>query len=489
VKIASLSVVLFAALVLTACGSDSIAPNEPPTNEPPTVTSISPAIGPLAGGTSVTITGTNFIDITDVTIGGIAVGNRTVVNSTQITGTTPTGTSAGGRDVVVNSSNHGWGVCGGCFVYHATKGSQITAGWDHTCALTKTGAAYCWGNNAYGSLGSGTTTNSLTPVAVSGGMTFTSIVAGGWYTCALTNGEDTYCWGLNDARQLGVAQPAFSTVPVYAFAPGFTTLFAGLSHTCGVTSYGGVFCWGANSHGELGAGFRGNAGPTSPSGGLTFISIDPGGYHTCGVISSGSAYCWGLNLSGGLGNGLQGTDVDALAPTAVLGPSGYTAIFAGLYHSCGLSGAGIAYCWGSNLYGGLGTGSQSGPVYVYCPAPPNTGACTVRPVPVAGGHYFETLALGGYHTCGLDLVGVAYCWGANAAGQLGNGSTTDAGFPMAVSGGLSFATIVAATGNYTCGITTTGAAYCWGKNDLGQLGNGTTNDSALPVAVAGLPPL
>ena len=497
-KIASLTVVPFAAFALTACGSDSKGPSEPPVSDPPTVTGISPGTGPVAGGTSVTITGTNFVNIANVTIGGNPVTGLAVVASTEITATTPAATSAGGVDVVVNSTNHGWGTCGSCFVYHATSSrNQITAGWDHTCVLTKTGSAYCWGNNKYGSLGNGTTTNSSTPVPVSGGLHFTSIVAGGWHTCALTDGNDTYCWGLNDVGQLGQSggpQVAFSSAPVQVIPfPKFVTIVSTLNHTCGLMDYGGVWCWGANSHGELGVGYTTNSPfPVQPIGHLTFASIDAGGYHTCGIVGF-TAYCWGLDESGQLGNGLQGPNLYTVTPTVTL--SGGLAIFAGLYHSCviggsggsGVTNAGIASCWGTNLFGGLGVGS--GQVLNSCPTPPNTGDCSVNHVPVAGGHYFQTLALGGYFTCGIDQNGIAYCWGANEAGQLGIGSTTQANFPMPVSGGLTFSSITAATTNYACGITTTNTAYCWGKNDVGQLGDGTTKDSAIPVAVSGLPPL
>lgn len=498
VKIVSLSVVPFAALVLAACGSDSKAVNGPPfSTDPPTVTSISPAMGPVTGGTTVTILGTNFVDIASVTIGGNTASGFTVVNSTQIFASTPPATHGGGVDVVVTSSNHGWGTCGGCFVYHVTSSNnQITAGWDHTCALTKTGVAYCWGDNSHGELGNGTTTNSSTPVPVSGGLHFTSIAAGGWHTCAITDGKDVYCWGLNDAGQLGQgggAQPVFSSVPIQVPVLQLVTLVSTLNHTCGLADYGAARCWGANTHGELGVGSTANSPfPSQPQGIATFASIDAGGYHTCGITAF-TVFCWGLDESGQLGNGLQGANLYAVTPSVAL--AGGVAVFTGLYHSCviggsggsGVTNAGVASCWGTNLFGGLGVGSGS--ALDHCSTSPNTGDCSVRPVSVAGGHYFQTLSLGGYFTCGIDNLGAAWCWGANEAGQLGNGSTTQANFPMAVSGGFTFANITAATTNYACGITTTGVAYCWGKNDLGQLGNGTTTDSSIPVAVSGLPQL
>jgi alpha-tubulin suppressor-like RCC1 family protein len=333
-------------------------------------------------------------------------------------------------------------------------------------------------------------------------LTFTTIVGGDWHTCALNSSGDAYCWGVNDKGQLGngSATGPSSSVPVaVAGALKFISLAATGDHTCGLVASGAAYCWGKNDFGQFGNGTRSNgslvAGSTTPvpvSGGLRFSNFDAGGYHTCGIVSSGAAYCWGLNQSGQVGNGLQGTNVDALVPTAVSGALTFSAIFTGVYHSCALTTGGSAYCWGSNLYGGLGNGSASGPDN--CPTYPNTGGCSVRPVGVAGGQHFNVLALGGYHTCGLVSDGIAYCWGANTNGQLGNGFKMDTSVPVGVIGSanfpssLLFKSITAASTNYTCGIRTTGEAYCWGRNDVGQLGDGTTVDSSTPVAVSGWPP-
>ena len=508
VKITSLTLVTGTALVLTACGGDSTSPSEPIT-----VTAISPMSGALSGGTRVTITGTNFIDVTGVTIGGFPLGEHTVVSATQITGTTPEATNTGTNDVVVTSRSHSSGVCTGCFTYRPTVtggySSQISAGWDHACALTNAGAAYCWGSNTYGTLGNGSTTNSLTAVAVSGNLTFTTIVAGGWHTCALTSAGDAYCWGDNVLGQLGNGSTARSSVPT-AVTGGlkFLTLASTGDHTCGLVASGAAYCWGKNDFGQLGNGSRtgstlpGSTTPVAVSGGLHFTALDAGGYHTCGIVGSGAAYCWGLNESGEIGNGLQGGNVDALVPTAVSGGLVFTAIFTGVYHSCALATDQTVYCWGSNLYGGLGNGSPmsnglaSGPDN--CPLYPNTGGCSVRPVAMlAGLTAFRAFSLGagGYHTCGLVTDGVAYCWGANTFGQLGNGFRANSSVQQGVigsvtfPGALVFKDIAPAATNYTCAIKTTGdAAYCWGRNDVGQLGDGTTYDSLTPVAVSGFPP-
>ena len=479
--------------LLTACGSDSKPPSEPARL---TVTAVNPNSGPLAGGTAVAITGTNFVDITSVTIGGSALVSLTIVSGTQITGTTAAATDAGAKDIVVNSSSRGTSSCTGCFSYvevdvPSGNETRIAAGWDHTCALTTDGAAYCWGNNTYGALGDGSRTNSAVPVAVAGGLEFTSLAAGSAYTCGLTSSGTAYCWGLNQSGELGNGSTANSSIPI-AVAGGlnFIMLVSSGDHTCALTRAGAAYCWGKNDAGQLGNGMQkptsqpGSVTPVAVSGGLSFTSVDAGGYHTCGITIAGATYCWGLNDSGELGNGLQGTN--ATTPVAVSGRPSFSSVTTGFYHSCGLTSVGFAFCWGTNRNGQLGNGSTSGPDY--CPTYPNTGACSLTPIAVNGGLHFDLLALGGSHSCGLANGGVAYCWGANGNGELGNGSRTTSSTPIAVSSGFAFEAIAAAITGYTCAITASGAAYCWGKNDVGQLGNGSTSDASTPVAVSGFPP-
>src|SRR5439155_1361606 len=147
---------------------------------------------------------------------------------------------------------------------------------------------------------------------------------------------------------------------------------------------------------------------------------------------------------------------------------------AGSDHTCGVAGSGAAYCWGTNTYGGLGDGTY--------------GNNRLTPVAVSGGLTFAAVSGGALYTCGVTTSGAAYCWGLNNYGQLGNGTTTFSFLtPVAVSGGLTF-TAVSTSDNHTCGVTTSGAAYCWGWNNSGGLGDGTTGrDRLTPVAVSGRP--
>ncbi len=148
----------------------------------------------------------------------------------------------------------------------------------------------------------------------------------------------------------------------------------------------------------------------------------------------------------------------------------FVTLITGQAHTCGITGAG-ALCWGFNGYGQLGDGTTTD---------------RASAVLVTGGVTFAALTGGGSHTCGVTAAGAASCWGLNELGELGNGSTTNSSVPTLVAGGLSFAALNAGIGNvHTCGLTTGGSAYCWGFNSSGQLGDGTTTSSSVPVLVSG----
>lgn len=280
---------------------------------------------------------------------------------------------------------------------------------EHACALTAGGTAYCWGSNADGQLGDGTTTHRLAPVRVVGEHNFTSIVAGGRHSCALDRSGVVYCWGGMGAGDLGSQSRNARTVPTpVRDAPAFSAIVAGENHTCGLAA-GQAHCWGTNESGQLGTGSTArHARPRPVSGEFLFTSLAAGGQSVCGVTTDRATVCWGSTYDSRPYTG----PTTRATPTPIDVGVNFVSLALGWTHACGLDDAGAAFCWGDNelgLWGGdrLGNGTTEG-----------------RPAPerVVGGLVFRTLAAGEGHTCGITLTGGAYCWGDNRSGQLGIGS-------------------------------------------------------------------
>ncbi len=353
---------------------------------------------------------------------------------------------------------------------------STSAGGEYSCGVLDSGDAYCWGENFGGRLGNASSfDDSTTPVKVVGGLAFSWIGAGANRTCGLTTSGDAFCWG----SAVPSGTPALVTGGIK-----WSSLSVGSVHVCGVSTSGVGYCWGDNFRGRLGdATTTSRTTPVEVAGSLTFSSISAGAGHTCGVTTGGGAYCWGDNVLGALGNGsLGGT---RSVPTAVSGGLKFASISAGNSQTCGITavgssgGDGQLFCWGSNFLGNLGIGStdiQTTPTLVTSPT---------------GTKWAQVSTGAGEHTCGITTNGDLYCWGPNPDGRLGDSSTTERLVPTAVVGASNFATVTAGdrmnTGSpglsHTCGLSRQRHLYCWGSNSDGQLGNGNTTDSAVPVRV------
>lgn len=270
----------------------------------------------------------------------------------------------------------------------------------------------------------------------------------------------------------------------------FSTISAGLGRfACALTPGGKAYCWGPNGSGQLGDGTTVNRlSPTEvlqPSG-VSFTQITTGGNHSCALTAAGQAYCWGDNTHGELGSLPALSSEPVTVPRAVeqAGVS-YVTIVASNVRTCALDAGGTAYCWGDNSFGLLGVGvvpTSTDLFTLYVPRP--------RAVAQPAGVSFSGLAraetsLG--TMCGLTAAGQAYCWGLNNVGQIGDGTTQDRSTPTPVAQptGVTFAA-VSTEGEQSCGVTASGAAYCWGRNTNGSFGNGSFggDGTALPPTAA-----
>ncbi len=242
----------------------------------------------------------------------------------------------------------------------------------------------------------------------------------------------------------------------------FTLISAG---GCALTTDGPAWCWGSNGAGELGNGtLISSSVPTAVAGGLRFSRISA----PCALTEDGAAYCWGLNWDGALGIGTaEGPEQCPNAgqcsttPVAVAGGQRFAAIDRGVYiqFTCAVTQSGDAYCWGNNELGELGLGTKNGPEYCQLGGPPRS--CSTVPAAVAGGLKFTAVTAGRGYACALTASGAAYCWGVNDSGQLGDGTTSDRLSPVPVVGGRTFVAIAAGY-DQTCAVTSDGSAYCWG---------------------------
>ncbi|MDP9200394.1 MAG: Ig-like domain-containing protein [Gemmatimonadota bacterium] len=323
------------------------------------------------------------------------------------------------------------------------------------CAINTSGSAFCWGDGEYGQLGNGDTASSFMPIPVAGAVSFSMIAPGDQHTCGLSTTGAAFCWGYNYNGQLGDNTRTQSLAPVpVTGGHTFTTVGAGSEFSCGLDTAGLAYCWGWNG---FGWGMLGNPAYSNSSvpvpvvGGHTFSSLTVGLLHACGLTIDGAAYCWGVGTWGELGNG---STADQVSPVLVSGSLAFASLRAGVRQTCGLTAAGAAYCWGNDA-SSLGFYGSRVPVRVACCVAFNAGSLDV-----------------GGHACALESGGTAQCWGGAS--------------PEPVLGGFSFSSIRPGY-RFTCGLTTNSVAYCWGRNELGELGNGTDTRSDLPVKVLGQP--
>lgn len=281
--------------------------------------------------------------------------------------------------------------------------------------------------------------------------TFTGVGLGPRHSCGLT-ASGTFCWGLGDGSKLGTGNAASDSVPNLVLSGTvFTQVSGGLFHTCALSATGHAYCWG-----------DGTALPESLATPLAFTSLVAGYFHTCGLMAGGAAYCWGFNNSGQLGDSTTDT---SNVPVAVYGGEKFRGLATGFSHTCAIGNSDWAYCWGSNLVGELGSPFNSQELI------PTLASSFIN---------YQSLTAGDYSTCGVTTGGAGAdvrCWGAIAGG------TTTMTFVDGIGGNVR----VELGGGHACGIREDGRMVCWGANAVGALGDGSTTDRPLPTLVRGQP--
>ena len=380
--------------------------------------------------------------------------------------------------------------------YDPLEAGNLTmyASWRNTCAIRNDGDLYCWGRNGNGQLGIGsmgnshwkdrpTKTNNLGSDAI-------SVSLGEQHTCAVLDTGVLKCWGRNNHGQIGVGSGGDKDTPqTVNVGSGRTTtsVYLGYHHSCAILDDQSVKCWGRNQDGELGVGSTTSSFNT-PQAINTLgtnrhaISLALGQGFTCALLDDGSIKCWGQDNFGQRGDGGgSGSDIRSPPSSAISLPAGRTAtqISAGEFHVCALLDDASVVCWGKNSEGQLGDGTT-----------------TQRTAPVTtssfgSGHSASFISAGYDHTCALLTDGGVRCWGSNNNGQLGDGTSTDRTSPPSsdINLGSGYTAIgVSAGGGHTCAMLNDGDMKCWGARGGGQLGddsNFASGDQLTPVFVQG----
>jgi alpha-tubulin suppressor-like RCC1 family protein len=371
------------------------------------------------------------------------------------------------------------------------KYRSISAGTMHVCDIASGGIAWCWGlNGAEGRIGSdqlSSSSMSAVPVRIPGNQKLAQLATFGRHTCALTTEGKAYCWGYNGWGALGANSNVSQSPTPVAVARNLTfrSITAGTDHACAVTFDNVAYCWGNNDWRQLGVGTAAMSAPVQVSNSIAFSSISAGASFTCGVATTGSTYCWGANSIGQTGDGkkIDYGNVFVSTPQTVVGGQTFKSVSLGSQYACGVTAAGQGYCWGSNNTK-LGSGNT-------------TDSST--PVAVAGGLSFRSISTGYGHACGVTTDDAIYCWGSNGNGQLGNAIQNGSNAPVRAAGTLTAAEVAASgigtgSASHTCMISKNRlTVYCFGRDDVGQLGNGSTTSAAAlnptPVIVVSQKPL
>jgi len=359
--------------------------------------------------------------------------------------------------------------------------SQVAAGAQHTCGITTAGHLRCWGYNGYGQLGVGVAESQMEPTAVLiGGVDpddWVGLAANGEHTCAWNAQQQAYCWGDSSRGELGGDGIAVNMTPMPYPSGSWASIGLGIHHLCALDGNDRLYCVGSRGWGQLGNRGTSQLAPVAASSSTTWAQLSAGTATTCVIDSAGDGSCGGDGQFGQIGTGSR-TSYSTLQPVA--SAVGWNQLAPADEYTCGVNGHNSVACWGDNALGSLGLGSTLD----YATSP--TGVT----LPGSGQ---ANLVVGFEQTCARDSVTYSLaCWGPNNTGQLGTTAsstpTFTPGTSFAAPGGEGWASVGAGLG-FTCALAgspvpDSSGAYCWGRNDMNQLGDGSSNEADTPTAVA-----
>jgi len=356
--------------------------------------------------------------------------------------------------------------------------TTLDAGDFAACGLRAPGALWCWGDGSTGQTAQpGDESPKLGSVKVGAGLDWTAVSSGLRFACGIHAGKLS-CWGSASRSALGLGYASDRTEPTFVGdATDFQSLAVQMDDGCAIHKTGELSCWGRNAFGHLGDGTMvSRAAPVTVGAGKLWQRVALGRTHTCGIASDNNVnglYCWGTEGNQELGNGVA--VLNQLTPTLVSATPGNTSpwkeLVAGLNHTCARREDGTIWCWGRNTQGQLGDATT-----------------TVRfdpkqVLPLGAADWVE-LSASGELTCGRRASGALFCWGRNDVGQLGVGDVvTPVSTPKQVGTGLYSA--VSAGANHACAVATSGTLWCWGRNASGELGLGNAVGPALTPTQVG----
>jgi alpha-tubulin suppressor-like RCC1 family protein len=411
-------------------------------------------------------------------------------------------------------------ICSKDQAFKTSAGADsISASFTHTCAILRNGSVRCWGSNWAGQLGlghtnyigssSGTLPDSVPPVDLGEGRTALQISAGWDHTCALLDNHSVLCWGSDAGGALGQGnqedigddETPGSVGPV-DLGDGHTAVAVAAgptNHSCAILDDGSVKCWGAGTYGQRGYGNTTNVhdpstiGPVNLGAGRTAVAIDTAAGHTCVIVNSGDVMCWGLNFAGLLGYGYSFDEEqnigDDETPDAVgtidLGAHTALQITGQDHNACALLDDHTVRCWGSGWRGK--SGYPGGDDYH---SPPT------QPIDLGAGRTALSIDGGADHACAVLDDHSIRCFGFGNDGQLGYGNTEDVGNdePPGAVGPVNLgpgrtATEVSAARWHSCALLDTGDVRCWGNGSFlgygntSSIGDNETPDTAGPVSL------